>query len=66
MYIAQKWGGFKKYYGRSIIFFSFGLFSQSVGQVLYFLYDIFFIFRQHTLLLGDIGYFGTIPYIFMD
>lgn len=59
--IAKKWGGLKSIMGKAIFFFSLGLFSQSVGQILYLIYDILFHIQAAYPSLGDIGYFGTIP-----
>src|SRR3989344_3896565 len=59
--ISQKWGGIKSLMGRAILMFSFGLFAQVFGQVVYAYYS----FYQHVSVpypsLGDLGYFGSIP-----
>lgn len=59
--IAKKWGGLKSVMGKAICFFSLGLFSQAVGQILYGVYDIFFHIQAAYPSLGDVGYFATIP-----
>lgn len=59
--ISLKWGGFKSVMGRSIFFFSLGLFAQVFGQLAY----AYLAFYQHIEVpypsIGDIGYFGSIP-----
>src|SRR3982750_1759302 len=32
---AQKWGGFRTVLGKSLMFFSFGLLAQEIGQLIY-------------------------------
>lgn len=58
---SKRWGGFTSMIGRSLIFFSLGLFFQVMGQLIYAYYSFF----QHISVpypsFGDIGYFGSIP-----
>lgn len=60
--IAKKWGGRKSILGKSILAFSIGLLCQGFGQSVY----TFYLFDLHIAApypsLGDIGYFGTIPF----
>lgn len=60
--IAQKWGGLKSVFGRAIIMFSLGLIAQEFGQCAY----SYYIFVLHIDIpypsIGDIGFFGTIPF----
>lgn len=60
--IAREWGMFKSVMGKAIIMFSLGLFAQEFGQCAY----TFYIFVLHVDVpypsVGDIGFFGTIPF----
>lgn len=60
--IARKWGGFKSIMGKALLLFSFGLFAQEFGQIAY----SYYIFVLHVDIpypsIGDIGFFGTIPF----
>lgn len=60
MSISKKWGGYKSVLGRSLFYFSLGLFAQFFGQMVY----AYFIYVQHIEVpypsLGDVGYFGSI------
>lgn len=62
IFIAEKWGGFKSLIGRALIMFSLGLFAQEFGQLAY----SYYIFILHVDIpypsLGDLGFFGTIPF----
>ncbi len=62
LYIAREWGFSKSVMGKAIIMFSLGLFAQEFGQVAYTIY----IFVLHVEIpypsVGDIGFFGTIPF----
>ena len=63
-FMAKRWGGHKSLFGKTLIFFSIGLFLQFFGQFTYGYYNIF----QHIAVpypsLGDVGYFGsTVAYI---
>lgn len=63
--VAKKWGGLTSVMGKAMIMFSLGLFAQVFGQIVY-AYIAFF--KQAEVpypSLGDLGYFGSIPfYIF--
>ncbi len=60
--IAKSWGGWRSLMGRAIIMFSFGLLFQEFGQLAY----SYYIFVLHIAVpypsIGDIGFFGTIPF----
>ena len=62
LFVARKWGGFKSVMGKAIIMFSLGLFAQEFGQIAY----TYYIFIEHIEIpypsIGDIGFFGTIPF----
>lgn len=62
LFVARKWGGFKSVMGKAIIMFSLGLFAQEFGQMAY----TYYIFIEHIEIpypsIGDIGFFGTIPF----
>lgn len=62
LFISTKWGGVKSVIGRSIVAFSIGLLLQSFGQTVY----SYYLLRLHIDApypsLGDVGYFGTIPF----
>jgi hypothetical protein len=62
LYSAKKWGGFKSILGKAIIFLSLGLLLQGFGQTVY----TYFLFAKGIEApypsIGDIGYFGTIPF----
>jgi hypothetical protein len=61
IHIALKWGGLKTLMGKAISMFSFGLFMQQVGQVVYTYYALKYHSSPPYPSWGDIGYFGTIP-----
>ena len=58
--VSKHWGGLKSYFGRSLSFFSFGLFAQFFGQAAY----AYFIYIKGIQVpypsIGDIGYFGSV------
>ncbi len=60
--ISKKWGGIRSVMGRAILMFSLGLFAQEFGQMAY----TYYIFVSHIEIpypsIGDIGFFGTIPF----
>ncbi len=58
--ISRSFGGFKSLLGKSIIFFSFGLLFQSLGQTFYSYYNLFANVQAPYPSLGDIGFFGSI------
>lgn len=61
--VARNWGGIKSVLGRALIMFSIGLLLQEFGQLMY---SYYYIVRQLEFAdypgLGDIGFFGTIPF----
>lgn len=62
---ARKWGGFKSVFGKSISFFSLGLLSQGVGQLVYIFYDYVLGNENPYPSVADVFFFATIPlYIF--
>ncbi len=60
--IARKWGGVKSLLGRSILAFSIGLLCQGFGQSVYTFYLFSLQIEAPYPSLGDLGYFGTIPF----
>lgn len=61
VYIAKIWGGVKSLIGKAILIFSFGLFAQEFGQIVYSYYVYFARIEIPYPSLGDLGYFGSIP-----
>lgn len=62
VYIAQKWGGMKSLMGKSILFFSFGLFAETFGQIIYGIYYVFLHIETPYPSIGDFGFFSSIPF----
>lgn len=60
--IAMKWGGLKSALGKSLFMFALGLFAQEFGQITYFIYVFFLHIEVPYPSIGDIGYFGSIPF----
>ena len=58
--IAQKWGGLKSYFGRSLVLLTTGIFFQFLGQATYALYIYILGVEVPYPSLGDIGYFGSV------
>lgn len=58
---AKSWGGTKSLLGRVIITFSIGLLLQAFGQTVY-SYYIFTTGAAPYPSIGDIGFFGSIPF----
>lgn len=62
IFISRQWGGFRSLMGRAILMFSIGLLLQEFGQCAY----TFYIFVLNVDVpypsIGDIGFFGTIPF----
>jgi hypothetical protein len=60
--ISRHWGGLKSILGRAIFMLSIGLLLQEFGQLAY----SYYIFVLHIEIpypsIGDIGFFGTIPF----
>lgn len=61
LYIAQKWGGIKSVLGRSILFFSAGLFAQEIGQLIYSYYIIIAHIEVPYPSMGDVFFYSAIP-----
>lgn len=59
--VSKHWGGWKSVMGRAIIMFSLGLIFQEFGQIAY-SYYIFILNHPVYPSVGDIGFFGTIPF----
>jgi len=59
--IANKWGYFKSYFGKTILFLSFGLLLQVFGQVAYTYLNTFRHVEVPYPSYPDIGFFGSIP-----
>lgn len=59
--IARKWGWLHSVMGKSILFFSIGLFFQEVGQILYSYYIYFKKIENPYPSLGDFFFYSTIP-----
>jgi len=59
-FISKKWGGMNSIIGKTLAFFSLGLFFQTIGQVIYSSYDFLFNIQVPYPSLGDIFYFGCI------
>lgn len=62
LHTSFKWGGLRTLMGRAIFMFSLGLFLQAFGQFDYGYYVIFLHIQVPYPSIGDIGYFGTIPF----
>lgn len=62
LHTSFKWGGLKTLLGKAILIFSLGLFVQEFGQFIYSYYSIFQHIKAPYPSIGDIGYFGTIPF----
>jgi hypothetical protein len=60
--IAKKWGGMTSLIGRAIILFSIGLFLQEFGQVSLSVIDFVFNIQGAYPSIGDVGFFGSIPF----
>lgn len=60
--VSFKWGGIKSLMGRAILFFSIGLFLQEFGQLTYSIYYDFITHEVPYPSLGDLGFFGSIPF----
>ncbi|MFA6392495.1 MAG: hypothetical protein WCW54_00195 [Candidatus Paceibacterota bacterium] len=58
--ISKNFGGFKSQLGRSILYFSIGLFLQSFGQSVYSYFNLFAQIQAPYPSIGDIGYFGSV------
>jgi hypothetical protein len=61
LFISKKWGGYKSYMGRGIIFLSLGLLGECFGQIVWSYYNIIAKIDIPYPSLADIGYFSIIP-----
>ncbi len=59
---AYSWGGLRSVMGRSILSFSIGLLLQSFGQSVYSFYNLYLQVEAPYPSLGDVGFFGSIPF----
>lgn len=63
-YVSHRWGGIKSFVGRAVLSFALGLLFQSFGQTAY----TWYIYVLHIPIpypsIGDIGFFGSIPFYF--
>lgn len=59
--IAKKWGGFKSYVGKSLIFFAFGLFCQFLGQNSYSIQFLIDHVENAYPSYGEIFFLASIP-----
>jgi hypothetical protein len=62
VHASFSWGGLKTLLGKAIFLFSLGLFMQVIGQLVYAYYNRILNIQVPYPSLGDIGYFGTIPF----
>lgn len=62
VFISKGWGFFRSLFGRAILMFSIGLMLQEFGQIMYSFYIYFLKIEVPYPSLGDIGYFGSIPF----
>lgn len=60
--IAKKWGGWHSVMGKAAIMFSLGLFAQEFGQLAYAYYTNYLHIDIPYPSVGDLGFFGTIPF----
>ena len=60
--VARKWGAWSSALGRSIIFFSLGLFGLWFGQFVWSYYNIIVKVEVPYPSLADIGFFSIIPF----
>lgn len=63
-FIARRWGGMKSYVGRAITAFALGLLFQSFGQTAYTWYIYVLQIPIPYPSIGDLGFFGSIPFYF--
>lgn len=62
LFISRHWGGLRSLMGRAILAFSIGLFLQEFGQLAYTYYIYVLNIEIPYPSIGDIGFFGTIPF----
>jgi len=60
--ISRKWNGFKSIMGRSIVYFSLGLFFQVLGQSINSYYNIFKGVDIPYPSLGDLGFMSSVVF----
>lgn len=60
--IARHWGGMKSVMGKAIIMLALGLFAQEFGQIAYTYYIFVLNIEIPYPSIGDLGFFGTIPF----
>ncbi|MCE9585335.1 hypothetical protein K8Q94_01805 [Candidatus Nomurabacteria bacterium] len=58
--VSRSWGGYNSLIGRSIMFFSIGLFLQSLGQIIFSFYDLVLHVDVPYPSIADIGFFGSV------
>lgn len=61
-FVSRSWGGFKSTLGKTIAFFSIGLFLQVLGQSVFSFYNLVLKVEIPYPSLADIGYFLSIPF----
>lgn len=59
-FLARHWGGFKSFLGKSLTYFSLGLFFQAFGQSVYSYFIYFQAIHAPYPSIGDVGFFGSI------
>ena len=65
LYVCSLWGGFNSLVGKIVGFLSLGLLAQEFGQLSYSYYSVFLGVEVPYPSIGDLGFFGSIPfYIF--
>lgn len=62
IWAAQKWGGIKSVFGKSIFLLSVGLLAQVFGQVVYTYYARVQRIEAPYPSIGDIGFFGSVVF----
>ena len=61
LHIFKKWGGFSSWVGKSILFFSLGLFGEWFGQTVWTYYNAIAKIEIPYPSIADAGYFAIIP-----
>lgn len=62
MVIGKSWGGLKSVMGKSVYFFSLGMFSYAFGQLVWSYYNIILQVEIPYPSIADIGYVSAIPF----
>lgn len=62
LFISRRWGGYKSLVGRAVLSFSLGLFLQCFAQTTYSAYVYFLQIPIPYPSIGDLGFFGSIPF----